>query len=136
VDIEIIRNGNTTTHPFTDYFKGFAQIETVQRIFGKQTEAILNNLRVEFLGAAWAYMAVSDLDGHLIISVDSQRAPGRDHRHHRHPRDLHTAHHGIPVAHPHRRDARRETPSMTHVALSRWVSHRTFMCLLVEGSPG
>ena len=31
---------------------------------------MLRNFRVEFLGAAWAYMAVSDLDGHLIISVD------------------------------------------------------------------
>ena len=39
-------------------------------MFGKRTEEVLRNLRVEFLGAAWAYMAVSDLDGHLIISVD------------------------------------------------------------------
>ena len=70
LNVKIRRNGKASTFLFTDYFKGFEQVETVRHIFGKRTEEVLSNLRVEFLGAAWAYMAVSDLDGHLIISVD------------------------------------------------------------------
>jgi hypothetical protein len=70
LNVKILRTGKVSTFPFTDYFKGFEQIETVKHIFGKRTEEVLGNLRVEFLGAAWAYMAVSDLDGHIIISVD------------------------------------------------------------------
>lgn len=70
LNVIILRNGKASTYPFSDYFKGFEQIETVKRIFGKITEEVLRNLRVEFLGAAWAYMAVSDLDGHIIISTD------------------------------------------------------------------
>ena len=70
LNVKIFRNGKASTLPFTDYFKGFEQVEAVKHLFGKKTEEVLDNLRVEFLGAAWAYMAVSDLDGHLIISVD------------------------------------------------------------------
>jgi hypothetical protein len=68
--INILRNVKAATYPFTDYFKGFEQVDIVRLMFGNKTEEVLSNLRVEFLGAAWAYMAVSDLDGHLIISVD------------------------------------------------------------------
>ncbi|MEE8323947.1 MAG: ImmA/IrrE family metallo-endopeptidase [Candidatus Bathyarchaeia archaeon] len=70
LNVKILRNGKASTHSFTDYFKGFEQVETIKHLFGKKTEETLRNLRVEFLGAAWAYMAVSDLDGHLIVSVD------------------------------------------------------------------
>jgi hypothetical protein len=70
LNVKILRNGKASTFLFSDYFKGFEHVETVKHLFGKKTEEVLGKLRVEFLGAAWAYMAVSDLDGHLIISVD------------------------------------------------------------------
>jgi hypothetical protein len=57
------------THPFTDYFKNFDKVEAVRRIFGEQTEKVLQNLRVEFFGRK-GYMGVSDDDGHLLISAD------------------------------------------------------------------
>ena len=49
--VEIVRSVPVTTHPFTDYFKGFERVEAVRRIFGERTEEVLRNLRVEFGGA-------------------------------------------------------------------------------------
>ena len=66
--VEILRNPRITTHPFTDYFKGFERVEAVKRIFGKKTEEVLHNLRVEFAGMR-AYMGVSNEDGHLLVSA-------------------------------------------------------------------
>jgi hypothetical protein len=66
--VEIVRNVPVTTHPFTDYFKGFEKVEAVRKIFGKKTEEVLRNLRVEF-GGRGGYMGVSDVDGHLLISA-------------------------------------------------------------------
>lgn len=57
-----------TTHPFTDYFKGFEKVKAVREIFGEKTEEVLHNLRVEF-GGRRGYMGVSDVDGHLLISA-------------------------------------------------------------------
>ena len=57
-----------TTHPFTDYFKGFEKVEAVRKIFGDKTEEVPRNLRVEF-GGRGGYMGVSDVDGHLLISA-------------------------------------------------------------------
>jgi len=55
-----------STYPFTDYFKGFDQVEAVRRIFGEKTEEVLRNLKVEF---TWiGYMWISDIDGHLIVN--------------------------------------------------------------------
>ncbi len=57
----------TRNHLFTDYFKGFEKAEAIRRIFGKKTENVLRDLRVEF---TWlpGYMWISDVDGHLIIN--------------------------------------------------------------------
>jgi hypothetical protein len=66
--VEIVRNVPVTTHPFTDYFKGFEKVEAVRKIFGEKTEEVLRNLRVEF-GGRGGYMGVSDVDGHLLISA-------------------------------------------------------------------
>ena len=41
----------TTTHPFSDYFRGFDKVEAVRRIFGDKTEQVLRDLKVEF---TWA----------------------------------------------------------------------------------
>ena len=51
---------------FTDYFKGFEKNVAVQGIFGKETEAVLNNLKLDFIW--FGYMGVSDDDGHLMVN--------------------------------------------------------------------
>jgi hypothetical protein len=54
------------TKPFMDYFKGFEKNRAVQGIFGKQTEEVLKNLKVDFIW--FGYMGVSDGDGHLMVN--------------------------------------------------------------------
>jgi hypothetical protein len=57
------------TYPFKDYFKGFEKIKIIRKVFGKKTNEVLHDLKVEFIG--WGgYMLVSDIDGHIIISAD------------------------------------------------------------------
>jgi hypothetical protein len=58
----------TSTHQFTDYFKGFQNVETVRQLFGEETEQVLRSLKVEFtmLGG---YMWVSNTNGHIVIST-------------------------------------------------------------------
>ncbi|MEM3622572.1 MAG: hypothetical protein QXR76_02225 [Candidatus Bathyarchaeia archaeon] len=69
LNVKVIRKAKIATYPFTDYFKGFENVEAVKRIFGEKTEEVLRNLRVEFFGRR-GYMGVSDEDGHLFISAD------------------------------------------------------------------
>jgi hypothetical protein len=66
--VEIERNVRITTHPFTEFFKGFEKVEAVRRVFGDKTEEVLKNLRVEFAGMR-GYMGVSNEDGHLLVSA-------------------------------------------------------------------
>lgn len=66
--IKIPRNVKITTYPFTDFFKGFEDVEAVRRIFGEKTKEVLYNLQVEFAGFR-GYMGVSDVDGHLMVSA-------------------------------------------------------------------
>jgi len=56
-------------HPFSDYFEGFENVDIVRRIFGKETEKVLSDIKVEFTGRR-GYMGVSDEDGHLMISAN------------------------------------------------------------------
>ena len=56
----------TSTKMFTDYFKGYENIEAVKRIFGEKTQAILRNLKVEFIW--FGYMGVDNSDGHLLVN--------------------------------------------------------------------
>jgi hypothetical protein len=56
-----------TTHPFSDYFKGFDNVEAVRRIFGDKTEQVLRDLKVEFIWAG-GYMGVNNENGHLMVS--------------------------------------------------------------------
>jgi len=51
---------------FTDYFKGFEKNRAVIGIFGKETKAVLNNLKIDFIW--FGYMGVSDDDGHLMVN--------------------------------------------------------------------
>lgn len=69
LNIKIIRDVEVATYPFKKYFKGFEKVEAVNRIFGKKTDSVLENLRVEF-NSRRGYMGVSDIDGHLIVSAE------------------------------------------------------------------
>jgi hypothetical protein len=51
---------------FTDYFIGFEKNRAVIGIFGKETETVLNNLKIDFVW--FGYMGVSDDDGHLMVN--------------------------------------------------------------------
>lgn len=53
---------------FTDYFKNFDKVEAVRGIFGEETEEVLRNLKVEFIGL-FGYMGVDSSDGHLLVNV-------------------------------------------------------------------
>jgi hypothetical protein len=67
--VEISRTGHVKLYPFTDFFKGFEKVEAVRSTFGIQTEEVLRNLKVEFFSFKFGYMAVSDVDGHLLVST-------------------------------------------------------------------
>ncbi len=69
LDVGIRRNGEVKLYPFTDFFKGFEKVDAVKATFGSKTEEILKNLKVEFFSFKYGYMAVSDIDGHLIVST-------------------------------------------------------------------
>lgn len=66
--------------PFTDYFRGFDDVEAVRRVLGTRTSQILRSLKVEFFSSQWGYMGVSDHDGHLLVSTHYLR--------HGNPRDI------------------------------------------------
>jgi len=66
--VEISRNAKIITYPFTDYFKGFENVDIVKRLFGDKTREVLRDLRVEFASRR-GYMGVNDENGHLLISA-------------------------------------------------------------------
>jgi hypothetical protein len=68
--VDIVRSVKIQTYPFTDYFKGFEKVDAVRRIFGEKTFDVLGSLRVEFVSSRWAYMGVSDADGHLVVGAN------------------------------------------------------------------
>jgi hypothetical protein len=68
-DVQINREAKVHLYPFADYFEGFEKVPIIQRLFGEKTEQVLRNLKVEFYSAKFGYMAVSDEDGHLLISA-------------------------------------------------------------------
>ncbi len=68
LEVKITRDVKITTYPFTDFFRGFENVEAVRRIFGEKTDEALRNVRVEFAGMR-GYMGVSNEDGHLLVSA-------------------------------------------------------------------
>lgn len=66
--VTIRRDAPIHLHPFTDFFQGFEEVDAVRTIFGDRTEEVLADLQVEFFSSRWAYMGVSDVDGHLLVS--------------------------------------------------------------------
>jgi len=73
LNVEIRRGAAITLFPFTDYFRGFDRVGAVRRIFGRNTAAVLRNLKVEFFSSRFGYMGVSDEDGHLLVSTHHLR---------------------------------------------------------------
>ncbi|HLC00776.1 MAG TPA: hypothetical protein VJL33_05610 [Candidatus Bathyarchaeia archaeon] len=55
------------TRQFSDYFKGMENSKAVRGIFGKETEAVLRDLKVEFTWIG-GYMFVDGTDGRLVIN--------------------------------------------------------------------
>ena len=53
---------------FTEYFKGFKNVEAVKGIFGEETERVLDNLKIEFIGFG-GYMGVDDATGNLLVNA-------------------------------------------------------------------
>jgi hypothetical protein len=68
-DVVVPENVPITMQAFTEYFKGFEKVPAVREIFGRGTEKVLRELKVEFFSSKFGYMGVSDEDGHLIVSA-------------------------------------------------------------------
>jgi hypothetical protein len=67
--VKIQRKGPVRLLPFERFFRGFAQVPMVRRLFGARTEGVLRDLRVEFFSSRFGYMGTSDVDGHLLVST-------------------------------------------------------------------
>jgi hypothetical protein len=59
----------TSTHAFSDYFKGLEKVETVRQIFGARTEEVLRDLKIGFTWVG-GYMWVDGFDGHLMVNAN------------------------------------------------------------------
>jgi hypothetical protein len=68
-EVAIDRAAPTHLLPFPRFFRGFEQVGAVRKLFGRQTNRVLRNLKVEFFSARFGYMGTSDVDGHLLIST-------------------------------------------------------------------
>ena len=58
---------SSSTREFTKYFKGFEKVEAVKKIFGGETDEVLRNLKIEFMGFG-GYMGVDNTNGHLMVN--------------------------------------------------------------------
>lgn len=68
--IEIDRKTPPLEHlPFKDYFKGFEKVQAVRSVFGEETDAVLENLKVEFISPRFMYMGIRDEDGSIIVGT-------------------------------------------------------------------
>ncbi|MDA4135011.1 MAG: hypothetical protein OK441_05530 [Thaumarchaeota archaeon] len=59
----------TALKPFTDYFQGFEKVEAVRKVFGDETEEVLNGLRIGFMPNRQMYMGIRDNDGNLAVGT-------------------------------------------------------------------
>jgi hypothetical protein len=67
--VSIERNAPVVLRPFTRYFRGFERNPAVRELFGRETEKVLREQKVEFFSSTFGYMGTSDVDGHLLIST-------------------------------------------------------------------
>jgi len=72
-DVHIQRSVPIKLYPLTSFFKGLEKVEALRQIFGKDTERVLNEMKVEFYSARWGYMGINDKDGHILISAHHMR---------------------------------------------------------------
>jgi len=72
-DIHIQRSVPIKLYPLTTFFKGLENVQALRDVFGKDTERVLNDMRVEFYSARWGYMGINDKDGHILISAHHMR---------------------------------------------------------------
>jgi hypothetical protein len=68
-DVQIPTKVPITMHRFAEFFKGFEKLPCIREIFGKETEKVLGELKVEFISSKFSYMGVNDEDGHLVVSA-------------------------------------------------------------------
>ena len=61
-----------SSHPFTEYFKGFERKKIVRQLFGDRTEEVLRDLKVHF-SLVGGYMGVNPSNGHLMVNPDYLR---------------------------------------------------------------
>jgi Zn-dependent peptidase ImmA (M78 family) len=71
VDVE--RRVPIKLYRLKSYFKGLEKVQALRDIFGKETERVLNEMRVEFYSSRWGYMGINDKDGHILISAHHMR---------------------------------------------------------------
>lgn len=67
--VRIEREAPTRLLPFERFFRGFGSVPTVRALFGRNTDQVLRELKVEFFSARFGYMGTSDVDGHLLVST-------------------------------------------------------------------
>lgn len=67
--VRIERKAPTRLLPFERFFRGFGDVPSVRKLFGRHTDRVLKNLKVEFFSARFGYMGTSDVDGHLLVST-------------------------------------------------------------------
>jgi hypothetical protein len=67
--VRIERHAPTKLYPFERFFRGFREVPAIRELFGKDTDRVIRNLKVEFFSAKFGYMGTSDIDGHLLIST-------------------------------------------------------------------
>ena len=61
------RSVESGTYSFSDLFIGFEKLDTVMEVFGKKTDQIMKELKVEVFPRD-GFMGVSDEDGHIFAS--------------------------------------------------------------------
>lgn len=71
--VTIERSPPTKLYPFRRYFRGFEHVPAVRDLFGRRTNRVLTNLKVEFFSSRFGYMGTSDEDGHLLVSTHHLR---------------------------------------------------------------
>ncbi len=73
LNVEINRNPRIHMYPFSDYFKGFENVDVVRALFGKKTDSTLRKVRIEFVDFPFMSIFPSEDDGHFVISRDHLR---------------------------------------------------------------
>jgi hypothetical protein len=66
--VRINRKAPISLFPFKDYLQGFEKVVAVRNLFREKTDAILDQLKVEFIHSTFVRIIPSE-DGHLLVGV-------------------------------------------------------------------